>query len=86
MTIDEAIAHAREIARQGCAECNRDHEQLAEWLEELKVYKRALRFACSGNNTNPICPTEEYKDCCMSLGSCGECWENMYLQKARENT
>ena len=36
MTIDEAIIHAREVANRGCTECNRDHEQLAEWLEELK--------------------------------------------------
>ena len=61
MTIDEAIAHAREVAEEqrkdnenckykseygckGCAdyysnpciECAEEHEQLAEWLEELK--------------------------------------------------
>ena len=72
MTIDEAIAHAREVAERqrkdnedciykvdygckGCAdyyskpciECTEEHEQLAEWLEELKAYKenqhRSLR-------------------------------------------
>ena len=42
MTIDEAIKHAREVASQGCTECNRDHEQLAEWLEELKKVKQEL--------------------------------------------
>ena len=61
MTIDEAIAHAREVAEKqkkdndnckyksqygcnGCAdyyskpciECAEEHEQIAEWLEELK--------------------------------------------------
>ena len=61
MSIDEAIAHAREVAEEqrkdnenceykaeygckGCAdyyskpciECAEEHEQLAEWLEELK--------------------------------------------------
>ena len=61
MTIDEAIAHAREVAEEqrkdnenckykseygckGCAdyyskpciECSKEHDQLAEWLEELK--------------------------------------------------
>ena len=61
MSLDEAIAHAREVAEKqrkdnnnckykkqygckGCAEyyskpcieCAREHEQLAEWLEELK--------------------------------------------------
>ena len=54
LSIDEAIAHAREVANEkytegmlchanpndeeldGCIECAREHEQLAEWLEELK--------------------------------------------------
>ena len=48
MSIDEAIAHAREIADKSsdcwkhcvndgsCSVCEKEHEQLAEWLEELK--------------------------------------------------
>ena len=55
MTIDEAIAHAREVASEqkrrsgicvqnnsecdkfsACLKCAEEHEQLAEWLEELK--------------------------------------------------
>ena len=57
MTLDEAIAHAREVAErnrnqykncpsdrtdirhQTCEECAEEHEQLAEWLEELKKYR-----------------------------------------------
>ena len=54
MTIDEAIAHAREVAdeqRESCnlawvwdnqeniKKCAEEHEQLAEWLEELKALK-----------------------------------------------
>lgn len=58
MTIDEAIAHAREVARvnrlrvkhpaihrndkdeiEACILCAEEHEQLAEWLEELKDYR-----------------------------------------------
>ena len=62
MTIDEAIAHVRELAKtkyresavimidgnnsfetkskyNTCIECAEEHEQLAEWLEELKMYK-----------------------------------------------
>ena len=64
LSIDEAIAHAREVAEEqrkdnenceykaeygckGCAdyyskpciECAKEHEQLAEWLEELKDYR-----------------------------------------------
>ena len=58
MTIDEAIAHAREVARvnrlrvkhpvihrndedkiEACILCAEEHEQLADWLEELKDYR-----------------------------------------------
>ena len=54
MTLDEAIAHAREVAeeqRKACdlawvwdnpdniKKCAEEHEQLVEWLEELKVIK-----------------------------------------------
>ena len=43
MTIEEAIQHCKEQAAtlrmtgdNGCAECAAEHEQLAEWLEELR--------------------------------------------------
>ena len=58
LSIDEAIAHAREVTneqkrRSGicvqnnsecdkfseCLKCAEEHEQLAEWLEELKAYR-----------------------------------------------
>ena len=58
MTIDEAIAHARDVANEqkrrsgiciqndsecdkfsDCLKCAEEHEQLAEWLEELKAYR-----------------------------------------------
>ena len=58
MTLDEAIAHAREVATEqkrrsgacvindnecdkfsACIKCAKEHEQLAEWLEELKLLR-----------------------------------------------
>ena len=57
MTLDEAIVHAKEVAKEKYKEgflchanpddeqldqfvqCGREHEQLAQWLEELKEYK-----------------------------------------------
>ena len=57
MTIDEAIAHEKEVAKEiyveamlchanpddgkldNCIERGKCHEQLAEWLEELKQYR-----------------------------------------------
>jgi len=42
MTLEMAIAHCREKAKElGCTDCAREHEQLANWLEELKQYKDA---------------------------------------------
>ena len=60
MSIDEAIAHAREVASEqkrrsgicvqnnsecdkfsACLKCSKEHEQLAEWLED---YRRLLEF------------------------------------------
>lgn len=40
MTLDEAIQHCHEVA-ESCEnkECALNHEQLANWLEELKCYK-----------------------------------------------
>ena len=79
MTIDEAIAHAREVASEqkrrsgicvqnnsecdkfsACLKCSEEHEQLAEWLEELK----AIKDNCDGKCTN--CSNTELpniKDC-----------------------
>lgn len=55
MTLDEAIKHCRDKAEElkdeaesydeakdgrVCLECAKEHEQLAEWLEELQEYRR----------------------------------------------
>lgn len=46
MNIDEAITHAREVAsrmfddRVHCIKCAEEHEQLAEWLTQLKEYQQ----------------------------------------------
>lgn len=48
MTLDEAIEHLEETLNSqdhqwSCAECRSEHEQLLEWLKEL----RELRFTLS---------------------------------------
>ena len=64
LSIDEAIAHARDVANEqkrrsgiciqndsecdkfsDCLKCAEEHEQLAEWLEELKCYKNDNDFS-----------------------------------------
>lgn len=37
MTIDEVIEHYKNI--KSCNECKKEHEQFAEWLEELKALR-----------------------------------------------
>jgi len=53
MDLDEAIKHCDEVAKrerklyeeeltdclEGCIKCAKEHEQLAEWLKELKAYR-----------------------------------------------
>ena len=71
MTLDEAIAHAREVAeeqRKACdlawvwdnpdniKKCAEEHEQLAKWLEELKSYRASV---FSGDMTQKMLK-EEY--------------------------
>ena len=81
MKIDEAIAHAREVAKnqrkdydncktkleygckdcadyysKPCNECAEEHEQLAEWLEELESYRASV---FSGDMTQAMLK-EEY--------------------------
>ena len=89
MTIDEAIAHAREVAseqkrRSGacvqndsecdkfstCLKCAEDHEQLAEWLEELKAYRASV---FSGDMTQKMLK-EEY---CKAVDDFAESVKNL---------
>ena len=49
MTLEEAIKHAREVAESRtdlCDECRAEHEQLAEWLEELRRLESGENEAC----------------------------------------
>ena len=39
MTLEQAIAHAKEVAASKCDECGKEHQKLAEWLSELNGYK-----------------------------------------------
>ena len=68
LSIDEAIAHARDVAKrnreqwkncpadrrdiehQTCEQCAEEHEQLAEWLEELKALRNGLKIKCDSLN------------------------------------
>ena len=68
MTIDEAIAHAREVAyenikesmdifpslnSENCLKCAEEHEQIAEWLELLKWYEQGMKDIPSESGVLP---------------------------------
>ena len=101
MTIDEAIAHAREVANtqrgksgiclqnglecehfSDCLKCAEEHEQLAEWLEELKALRLLLDWAIECNFGLDSFPEEyakykhtltddmTYKDMIIQIAKC----------------
>lgn len=51
MDLDSAIQHCREQvqeqAKKGCYSCAEEHQQLAEWLKELKAYREQSGDAIS---------------------------------------
>ena len=42
MTLEEAIKHCEERAKCGSS-CGKEHKQLAEWLRELKVFRKIFK-------------------------------------------
>ena len=59
MTLDEAIKHAEEVAKQNeekrCCKCAEEHRQLAEWLKELKQLREQTRWTpCSKKPPEPF--------------------------------
>lgn len=56
MTLDEAIAHAKELSESQsvCVDCREEHKQLTEWLEQLRDYKNIFEeeHPLDGNSAN----------------------------------
>lgn len=46
MTLEEAIAYAKEMSENQyvCEECQKEHRQLADWLEELKSLREKSKW------------------------------------------
>jgi hypothetical protein len=42
LTLDDAILHSQEKAKAHCGECAKEHQQLADWLLELKDLRRRI--------------------------------------------
>lgn len=86
MTIDETISHAREVAsrmfddRVHCIKCAEEHEQLAEWLEELKQYRTigtVEECRAAMERQNPIAAIAEKEDTGTTRYICPTC--GMYM-------
>lgn len=96
MDYQEAIEHARDVAKKkyaegmlchanpndeeldGCIECARDHEQLAEWLEELQKYKQIgtleeVREAMEKQNECKNCGYKIHSERISKLNNCNDC-------------
>lgn len=85
MTLDAAIQHAKEVAvtqnNQDCIKCAEEHEQLAEWLEELKEYQqleeqgRLIKLPCKVGDTVWDIDYGIPFACTITAFSFGECEE-----------
>lgn len=72
MTIDGAIKHCEEEAEKymeygietECYQCAKEHEQLAEWLKELKEAKRLLKAAVKDIYHYVDCYEAHCDECC----------------------
>ena len=60
ISIDEAIAHARE----------KEHEQIADWLEELKVYQQHEIICHKGYNSGYNKAIDDFVNACKSNSLC----------------
>lgn len=85
MTLEEAIIHSREVAREkrteGCIECAKEHEQLAEWLEELQTLRKVYDFVCEYMGASCCCKYD-FRHKCDS--DCATHWDEFFMKKARE--
>lgn len=102
MTLDEAIKHCKEKAKElrleaeqvrdigevvsstkqpynepvkACLECAKEHEQLAEWLEELKEWRK-LRPVCAFDGYVVYKSRTEASDISDIEGYCDTCKHN----------
>ena len=79
MQIFESIDSIDDDIKTNCIKCAKEHEQLAEWLEELKTYKEAeehgllVRLPCKVGDKvwdNDFGHPESYEIKAFSYGYC----------------
>ena len=97
MTIDEAISHAKEMSKQDtiCEECQKEHTQLAIWLEELKILRTTMKHGkwqvldnCSNEGVYcSVCQKKVYRKSYanqkVKLNFCPNCGAKMDLEEGK---
>ena len=100
MTLDVAIKHTEEVAKENrelfekigtspydednCLECAKAHEQLAEWLKELKKYKekdtpKLVIYSGDGYADGKIVyDWAECPNCSSTFEESDDAWETKY--------
>ena len=73
MEISEAIKHAREVASKynNCSRCSKDHNQLADWLEELVRLRAELARVTAERDKIAQYELEAWGEYCFGDSSTG---------------
>lgn len=80
LSLEDAIKHCLEVAeKEECRECAEEHRQLADWLKELKGYKKAYteidnKIECDymGNNEYEMAVSDGYQGAINIIDRCIE--------------
>lgn len=74
MTLNDAITHAEEVAEAVCGECAKEHQQLAEWLKELRE-RRSSQLEPHWISVSERLPEKVIKSywCCLDDGYQCQC-------------
>lgn len=73
MEISEAIKHAREVASKynNCSRCSKDHNQLADWLEELvRLQAELARVTAELDAARELLAEYSGVDSCKTIKTC----------------
>ena len=52
--LNRTLGTASPYVNENCLKCAKEHEQLADWLEELKAYKEQHQALCNSYNVHTV--------------------------------
>ena len=86
MTIEEAIEHAREVAEVCPAEdrqCAYQHDELADWLEELKAYRELGEWIYGNIEMHNAELTQKIEEVEKALGFKLFVWQKAFIARGQ---